>query len=98
MKTKNNPSNSRQVQGATVQFAPIVPYKDRVNLLTPYQKRVYNLLLEGGQWSTIELMRKLNIADPRKAIERIRANGLEVSDYWCTGEYGTRYKRYFIRK
>lgn len=98
MRQKNNPSNSRQVQGARVQCTPIVPYKDRINMLTAYQKRVYNLLLEGGQWSTIELMRKLNIADPRKAIERIRANGLTISDYWCTGESGNRYKRYFIRK
>lgn len=60
------------------------------------QLRLYNLLHSGGQWSTIELMKAANIADPRKTISRLRAKGVPVADMWCTGTHGARYKRYFI--
>lgn len=72
--------------------------KDKVNLLSPQQKRVYNLLCSGGQYSTIDLMRALRIADPRRAIANIRAVGIKVSDCWCINSLKARYKRYFIQK
>ena len=72
--------------------------KARVKLLFPQQKRVYSLLCSGGQYSTIDLMRELRIADPRRVIANLRAVGVKVLDCWCVSSKKARYKRYFIQK
>lgn len=65
--------------------------------LDTQQRRVHNLLLSGGQYSTIELMTKLRIADPRRVIANLRAVGIKVADCWCISPKKARYKRYFIQ-
>lgn len=75
-----------------------LPDNEKVKLLTGHELRLYNLLSRGGQYSTIEIMQKLLIADPRKTINRIRNKGITVSDVWCIGMYNARFKRYFIHK
>lgn len=71
---------------------------DKIKLLEGQEQRLYSLLYSGGQWSVIEIMKKLLITDPRKVISRIRKKGIAISDMWCVGVYGARYKRYFIHK
>lgn len=66
--------------------------------LTPIQSKVLNLLSDGGQHSTVDISTTLHIADPRSEIRHLRCSGVEVSDIWVVGQYGARYKRYFIRR
>ena len=54
-------------------------------------------LLESGAFSTVEISRKLHIADPRSSIRVLRAMGVPVQDYWLINSEVVRYKKYFIK-
>lgn len=71
---------------------------DKIKRLGGQECRLYALLNSGGQWSVIEIVETILIADPRKVISRIRSKGVPISDMWCVGKYGVRYKRYFVHK
>ena len=58
---------------------------------------IYNLLLTGGHFGTIDFMQKLYIADPRRVIADLRKKGVKISDYWCTSAKNARYKKYYIK-
>lgn len=67
-------------------------------LLNRSEYRVYSLLMEGGKFATFEISDRLHIPDPRSVIRYLRKMGVAVSDMWCKGEFGVKFKRYFIRK
>jgi len=73
-------------------------YKDSEIYLPRNQKRVFDLLSDGVPRSAADISIALRLSDPRGIIRYIRKSGIIVSDYWARGEYGCRYKRYFIRK
>ena len=73
-------------------------YKDIKNSLPYHQKRVFNLLSDGIPRSAADISIALHLSDPRGIIRYIRKAGIIVSDYWAEGEYGRKFKRYFIRK
>lgn len=54
-------------------------------------------LLESGAFSTVEISRKLHIADPRSSIRVLRSLGVPVEDFWLKNSDGVRYKKYFIK-
>lgn len=72
--------------------------EQKEKLLSVQELRLYRLLNNGGQWSTLEMSQKLILADPRKIISRIRRKGITISDMWCIGVNGARFKRYFIHR
>lgn len=73
-------------------------YKDIKKSLPYHQKRVFNLLSDGVPRSAADISIALHLSDPRGIIRYIRKAGIIVSDYWAEGEYGRKFKRYFIRK
>lgn len=73
-----------------------VQYKGKDFLLGYHQQRVYNLLLSGGFYSAADISIALRLSDPRSAIRDLRHKGVPISDEWCEGEHGRRYKRYFV--
>ena len=66
--------------------------------LTPQQRRLFDLLIDGYPRSAAEISVALRLSDPRGVIRNLRRTGIYVSDYWEKGGYGVRFKRYFIRK
>ena len=54
-------------------------------------------LLETGAFSTLEISKKLQIADPRSSIRVLRSMGVPVQDYWLMNSEVVRYKKYFIK-
>lgn len=54
-------------------------------------------LLENGAFSTVEISRKLRIADPRSSIRVLRGMGVPVEDFWLKTSDGVRFKKYFIK-
>lgn len=73
-------------------------HKGKEYFLNRSQFRLYSLLLEGGKYATFDIADRLDIPDPRSVIRYLRKMGIYVADIWCRGDYGTRFKRYFIRK
>lgn len=65
------------------------------NTLTAHQQRMYSFLLNGGQWSAVELAKQLPDRDPRSTIRFLRNKGIPVSDKWVRGEYSN-HKLYFV--
>lgn len=63
-----------------------------------HQRRVYNLLLDGGRYSAADISIALRLSDPRSTIRDLRHKGVNIADEWCDAEHGGRFKRYFIRK
>lgn len=63
-----------------------------------HQRRVYNFLLQGGCHSVADISAALRLSDPRSSIRDLRAKGVPISDVWCDGEHGGRFKRYFIQQ
>lgn len=75
--------------GVTVQSA--------MQSATSAERRILRLLLRGGKWSVVELVKAADVADPRSQIRRMRGRGVNVLDEWrtCGGE-GARHKVFFI--
>lgn len=72
--------------------------KDNQILLGYHQRRVYDLLCKGGQYSAADISAVLRLSDPRSHIRTLRDKGVPIADVWCDAEHGGRFKRYFIRK
>lgn len=73
-------------------------HKDRNFCLPRKQAAVYSLLLDGVPRSAADISIALHFSDPRSFIRCLRRRGIPVSDVWVQGVYGSRFKRYFIRK
>lgn len=70
--------------------------KDNQISLGYHQRRVYNLLCQGGQYSVADLSAALRLSDPRSLIRNLRSKGIAIADVWCNAVHGSRFKRYFI--
>ena len=66
--------------------------------LSYHQKRIYNLLSDGIPRSAADITISLRMSDPRSVIRDLRHKGVPISDEWCKGVHGGRFKRYFVRK
>ncbi|HJC18452.1 MAG TPA: hypothetical protein H9938_00755 [Candidatus Alistipes stercoripullorum] len=64
--------------------------------LSFHQKRVYDLLSNGGQYSAADISTALLMSDPRSVIRDLRVKGVNIADEWFKSEHGGRFKRYFI--
>lgn len=62
------------------------------------QRKVVDLLNDGGRYSAADISIRLNLSDPRGHISKLRRKGVQILDEWCTGEYSVRYKRYFVNR
>lgn len=60
------------------------------------QKKVFDLLSMGGKYSAADISIRLHLCDPRSHIAYLRRKGIEVQDEWREGDFGVRYKVYFI--
>ena len=63
----------------------------------PTRQKIYELFLQGGQYSVVELSKLLNIPDPRSHIRYIRNAGISISDYWIKSDF-SKHKVYFIHQ
>lgn len=75
-----------------------IHHKDRNFCLSGKQAAVYFLLSDGVPRSAADISIALRLSDPRSVIRYLRRRGIPVSDVWVQGAYGSRFKRYFIRK
>ena len=62
----------------------------------PIRQKIYELFLQGRQYSVTELSKLLNIPDPRSHIRYIRDSGIPISDYWKKTAF-SKYKVYFLK-
>lgn len=60
------------------------------------QKKVFELLSMGGKYSAADISTYLHICDPRGHIAYLRRKGILVRDEWRDGNFGVRYKVYFL--
>lgn len=60
------------------------------------QRRMYDLLSNGGQYSAADISTALRMSDPRSVIRDLRVKGVNIADEWFKSEHGGRFKRYFI--
>ena len=63
-----------------------------------HQRRVFNLLSDGVPRTVADISADLRLSDPRSVIRDLRHKGVVVSDFWVKSEYGSRFKRYFIKR
>ena len=63
-----------------------------------HQRRVFNLLSDGVPRTVADISADLRLSDPRSVIRDLRHKGVAVSDFWVKPEYGSRFKRYFIKR
>lgn len=78
-------------------YTPVI-YKGNQFYLNSTEFRVFSLLMQGGKFATFDISNSLNIPDPRSVIRYLRKMGIGVADLWCRGEYGVKFKRYFIHQ
>ena len=60
------------------------------------QKKLYDLLSMGGKYSAADISIRLHLCDPGGHISVLRAKGFNIRDEWREGDYGVRYKVYFL--
>ena len=58
---------------------------------------LFQLLSSGGKYSVIDIMQRLNISDPKGAIEDLRNFGVEIHEELITTRVGGRFKMYWIQ-
>lgn len=74
-----------------------VPYKG-ASRPARLQGLVLNLLRSHESLSVSEMSKLLGLADPRGHIAELRHKGYDIGDYWVKSEYGSRYKRYYLKQ
>lgn len=91
----------RQTPGTRSEYAGAISSevvsKD-TRILPRLQRKVIEMLRDGGRYSAADISARLRLSDPRGHISALRRKGFSVLDEWVTSEYGTRYKVYFIGK
>ena len=63
-----------------------------------HQQRVLNMLSDGKPYTIAEISAALKLSDPRGVIRNLRKKGWLICDTWHKAVYGTRYKRYFLKR
>lgn len=73
--------------------------KDSKKMLPLQQRRLLAYLYSSTHpQSVADISVALHQSDPRGHIAYLRRKGFPIGDVWCKSPYGSRYKRYFIRK
>lgn len=93
--THNTATTHQLMQGST---SGALYSESAIAQLGRQQGRVLRLLLKGGMYSGGDIARELGMSDPRGHIRDLRRKGYPISDIWVNTQYGTRYKKFFIRK
>ena len=70
--------------------------KDTKHFKHPIRQKIYELLLQGGQYSVVDLTNMIGIPDPRSHIRYLRNAGVLISDYWVKTTF-SKYKVYFLK-
>ena len=61
------------------------------------QRRVYEFLRKNGKSTVTDITVGTMVCDPRKHIQLLRRNGVDIQDKWITSYYGNRCKLYWIK-
>lgn len=69
-----------------------------IDKLPRVQRKVYNLLRNGGKYSAADISIYLHLCDPRGHIAELRNKGIAILDEWRVSDYGSRYKVYFLKQ
>lgn len=95
-------NQKQQAPGTRSEYAGANRKPDRMGKgsksLPYHQQRVYDLLSSGGMFSVVDISMRLRLSDPRSIIRNLRRSGISVGDVWVNTAYGSRYKRYFIKR
>ncbi len=67
-----------------------------IQRLSGRQRRLFDLLSDGGKHSVADLSVHTHYSDPRGHIRKLQNKGVPVRDEWRTAPDGVRYKVYFI--
>lgn len=63
------------------------------------QRRVLEVLMQGGKYSVADICVRTGFSDPRSHIRGLRAKGVPVADEWRDNEQdGGKYKVYFLKR
>ncbi len=54
------------------------------------------MLSQGGKYSAADISTRLHLCDPRGHIAVLRKKGFAIHDEWREGDFGVRYKVYFL--
>lgn len=60
------------------------------------QRKLYEMLSQGGKYSAADISTRLHLCDPRGHIAVLRKKGFAIHDEWREGDFGVRYKVYFL--
>ena len=83
--------------GARAKTTNTICYKGSEIIVTPMGKKLFDILETGHKYSSFQLMRLLKTSDPRKEVQRLRNNGVNVCDEWIAAtKEAPRHKQYFI--
>ncbi len=76
-----------------------IAYRGRKIQVSPRGRKIYNALLMGMKFSTVDFVLLTNSSDPRKEIQRLRNLGINILDEWISHtDCASRYKRYYLKQ
>lgn len=97
-KPTNKPTNTPQ-EAATIarKRGALRLFKPRH--LTRRQSKVMDLLADGSHHTAANITIKTGLCDPRSVIRDLRANGVEILDYWeLNADNDGSHKRFYLSK
>ena len=71
---------------------------EEVSKLGPQDKLVYEYLISGRALTTMVGLVNLGVGSLSRRITTLRKAGLDVAWEWGKDHFGSRYKKYFIKK
>lgn len=72
----------------------MTPNPSQFPALSRGERRVYNVLAEGGEYSAADIATRLHLCDPYSYLRRLRNKGIVLVTDTRISKYGTRYKVY----
>ena len=66
--------------------------------LTARERKLLELLEQGGKLSVADITRALGYCDPRSYIARMRRKGVDICDERVTDPSGVNFKLYWLKK
>lgn len=66
--------------------------------LTARERKLLELLEQGGKLSVADITRVLGYCDPRSHIARMRRKGVDICDERVTAPSGVNFKLYWLKK
>lgn len=68
-----------------------------ITTLSRGERRVYNLLAEGGKYSAADIASRLHLCDPYSYLRRLRKKGVVLLHETRISIYETRYRVYSLK-